>query len=170
MSFIVFDLAIGTQFHLEYPFTVNHFVVFRLENYVKNILTDKLFYFFNTSCSPLSFVRVRYGFCIYEWVWINVCNLCWLVAHYFSNFDNFLCSSLNSAKYDGLRLSRGLPIFIGRLLITIIIIMYRLVFEPGRPIDLRWQVQDSYRDRSIESRGSRSFNSVIVRECGQTLD
>jgi len=50
--------------------------------------------------------------------------------------------------------------FVGRLLITIIIVTYGLAFEPGRPMDLRQQqVQDSYRDRSVESRGSRSFNS-----------
>ena len=155
----MFDLAIGTQFHLEYPFTVDHFVASRLGNHVENILTDKLFYLFNTSCSPLSSIRMRHGFCIYEWVWINVCNLCWLVAHCSGNFDNSLCPPFDSTRHGGLRLSRGLLMFIERLLITIIIITYGLVFEPSRSIDLRWQVQDSYRDRSIESRGSRSFNS-----------
>jgi len=49
--------------------------------------------------------------------------------------------------------------FVGKLLITIIVITYRLAFEPGRPMDLRWWVQDSYRDRSVENRGSRFFNS-----------
>jgi len=50
--------------------------------------------------------------------------------------------------------------FVGRLLITIIIVTYGLVFEPGRPMDLRQQqVQDTYRDMSVESRNSRSFNS-----------
>ena len=50
--------------------------------------------------------------------------------------------------------------FVGRLLITIIIVMYRLAFEPGRPMDLRQQqVQDSYKDRNVESKGFRFFNS-----------
>ena len=137
VSFIVFNLAIGTQFHLEYPFTVDYFTVFRLGNYVKNILMDKLFHFFSISCSPLSSVRTRHGFCICEWVWINVCNLCWLVAYCSGDFNNFLCLSLNSTRYSGSWLLKGLPIFIGRLLITIIIVMYGLAFESGRPMDLR---------------------------------
>jgi len=45
--------------------------------------------------------------------------------------------------------------FVERLLITAIIVTYRLAFEPGRPTDLRQQIQDSYRDRSVESKGSR---------------
>jgi len=50
--------------------------------------------------------------------------------------------------------------FVERLLITIIIVIYGLVFEPGISINLRQQrVQDSYRDRSVESRSSKSFNS-----------
>jgi len=59
--------------------------------------------------------------------------------------------------------------FVGRLLIIIIIVTYGLAFEPSRPkvlafepsrpTNLRQQVQDSYRDRSVESRGSRFFNS-----------
>ena len=159
-SFIVFDLSIRTQFRLEYPFTVDHFAAFRFGNHVKNILMDKLFHFFSTGCSPLSSVRARHGFCIYEWVWINVCNLCWLTAHCSGDFDNFLCPPLDGTRYGGLRLSRGLPMFIGRLLIMIIIVTYGLVFKPGRSMDLRrrW-VQNSYRNRSVESRGSRSFNS-----------
>ena len=155
----MFNLAIGTQFHLEYPFTVDHFAAFKLGNHVKNILTDKLFHFFSTSCSSLSSVRVRYGFYICEWVWIDVCNLCWLVAHCSGNFNNFLYLPLDSARRSGLWLSRGLPMFVGKLLITIIIITYGLTFEPGRLTDLRWWVQDSYRNRSVESRGSRFFNS-----------
>ena len=49
--------------------------------------------------------------------------------------------------------------FVERLLITVIIVMYGLAFEPGRPTDLRQQIQGSYKDRSVESRGFRSFNS-----------
>ena len=159
-SFVVFDLSIRTQFHLEYPFTVDHFAAFRLGNYVKNILTDKLFHFFSTSCSPLSSVRARHGFCICEWVQINVCNLCWLVAHCSGDFNNFLCLLLNGARYSSSWLSRGLLMFVGRLLIMIIIVTYGLAFEPGRPMDLRQRwVQDSLRNKSVESRGSRSFNS-----------
>ena len=156
-SFITFDLAIGTQFCLEYLFTVNHFVAFRIENYVKNILTDKLSHFFSTSCSLLSSVRARHGFYICEWVWINICNLCWLITHCSGDFDNFL----DSTRRGGSRLLRGLSMFVGKLLIMIIIVMYGLAFEPGRPTDLRRQVQDSYRDRSVESKGSRSFNSKL---------
>ena len=159
-SFIVFDLAIRIQFCLKYPFTVDHFAAFRLGNHVKNILTDELFHFFSTSCFPLSSVRVRHSFCICKWVWINVCNLCWLITHCSGDFDNFLCSLLNGARCGGLQLSRELPMFVGRLLITIIIVMYRLAFEPGRPMDLRQQqVQDSYKDRNVESKSFRFFNS-----------
>ena len=140
VSFIVFDLAIGTQFCLEYLFTVDHFVAFRLGNHVKNILMNELFHFFSTSYSSLSSIRARYGFCICEWVQINVCNLCWLVAHCSGDFDNFLYLSLDSAKRSSLWLLKGLSMFIGRLLISIIIVTYRLAFEPGRPMDLRQQV------------------------------
>ena len=154
-SFIAFDLAIRTQFRLEYPFTVDHFAAFRLGNHVKNILTDKMFYFFSTSCFLLSSIRIRHGFCICEWVWINVCNLCWLIAHCSGDFNNSLCPPFNSTRCSGLWLSRKLPMFVERLLITAIIVTYRLAFEPGRPTDLRQQIQDSYRDRSVESKGSR---------------
>jgi len=59
--------------------------------------------------------------------------------------------------------------FVGRLLISIIIVTYRLAFEPGRPMDLRQQVQDSYRDRSVESRGSRFKTASSVEESSETV-
>jgi len=59
--------------------------------------------------------------------------------------------------------------FVGRLLISIIIVTYRLAFEPGRPMDLRQQVQDSYRDRSVESRGSRFKIASSVEESSETV-
>ena len=140
VSFIAFDLVIRTQFHLEYPFTVNNFVAFRLGNHIEDILTDKLFYFFSTSCFSLSSIRMRYGFYMCEWVQINVCNLCWLIAHCSDNFGNFLCLFLDGTGCSSLWLSRKLLMFVERLLIMIIIVMYRLAFELGRPMDLRQRV------------------------------
>ena len=66
--------------------------------------------------------------------------------------------------------------FIERLLITIIIIMYGLAFDPGILTDLRQWVQNNYRDRSVESRNSRFFNSkfssevVLGKFSARTLD
>ena len=131
-----------------------------------------MLHFFSTGYSLLSSIRTRYNFYIYEWVWIDICNFCWLIIHYSGNFNenNFLYPLFNSTKHNSLWLSRELIIFVRRFIIIIIIIMYRLVLNFGEPPDSRWWTQSDCRNNILKAEVLDPSTSLVKESLGMVWD